>query len=401
MNSIANQPIQLSFFSDSLNAIVSNPPKRRRNKAAEALDQLILDRGWSKGVDYVYANNRTKVSLICSSGHPFNASPKSFKKGFGCPKCSNCCPEQAREEFEQAISDRGFRKGPTYKYVRNSAKVSLICPKGHQFNPTPKIFKKGYGCPKCSGCCPEQAREEFEQLVRERGFSKGVGYKYVNSKTVKVSLMCPRGHQVRMIPSDFKSGYGCLKCSGCCPEQARKEFDRLIVERGFNKGPDFIYVNYKTRVPLICEHGHHFKINPNSFKHGKGCPGCRMGRLKSGFNQCLPAALYYIVFYPQPSRAVYKIGITNRTADDRYRYCRTPYQILMEKHFESGADCFDEEIKIIRKYRDHRCKDEPVDGLKNKELFDIDVLGLDFELHPPANISAPASEVNRCEGAGK
>jgi hypothetical protein len=35
---------------------------------------------------------------------------------------------------------------------------------------------------------------------------------------------------------------------------------------------------------------------------------------------------------------------------------------------------------LIRKHWKHRCKDTPVDDLGNKELFNIDVLGLDVEL---------------------
>jgi hypothetical protein len=378
MNSSVNTPyVQLSFFSESLSAIICSAGDRKRSAAAEGMEQLIRDRGFRKGEGYEYVNTTIKVSLICPSGHQFEADPKSFKRGFGCPKCSKCCPMQAQEDLKRLIAERGFREDLDFIYVNNTTRVPLICPSNHHFRQTPKIFKKGYGCPKCSGTCPEQAREDFDRLISEQGFRKGSEYNYINSIS-KTLLICPNGHCVEMRPSDFKSGYGCLKCSGRCPDQAQENFEQLIAERGFRKGENFVYVNYKTRVPLICPSGHQFKVNPSSFKHGRGCPGCSVRA--SGFNQCVPATLYYVVFYPWPSRAVYKIGVTNRTAADRYKYCKTPHRILMEKHFESGQDCFNEEVTLIRKHKKHRCKDAPVDGIGSKELFDIDILGLDVAL---------------------
>jgi hypothetical protein len=377
MNCSANTPAQLSFFSESLNEIVCSASDRRRSAAAEAMDQMIRDRGFRKGEGYKYVKNSVKVPLICPKSHHFEIRPDSFKNGVGCSKCYGNCPGQAQDEFEQLITERSHTKGLGYAYVNAMTKTALICSKGHNFNITPTNFKSGQGCPKCGGVCPEQARYDFERMLAVRGYSKGDNYGYVDA-TTKLPLLCPKSHSLMISPHRFKLGKGCAKCSGNCPAQAMEGFEQSIAKRGYAKGVGYQYVGTKTKVSLVCGDGHSFCMTPHHFKRGVGCPSC----VSSGFNQCIPAILYYIAFYPQPTRAVYKIGITNRTAADRYKQCKTPYRILMEKQFESGLDCLNEETMLIRKHRKHRCKDTPVDGLSNKELFDIDVLGLDVELYP-------------------
>jgi hypothetical protein len=441
MNCSANTPVQLSFFSESLNAIVCSANDRKRSAAAEGMEQLIRDRGYLKGQDYSYVNIKTKISLTCSKGHHFKIRPDSFKEGQGCRKCAGTCPQQAKENFEKALADRDYLKGEDYVYVNTITKISLICSKGHQYKTTPHIFVGGSECLKCIGKCPQQSRRNFEELVWVRGYSKGENYSYVNSRA-KVPLMCHKGHCFNVRPDDFAGrGRGCAKCLQRCPIQAKQDFEQAMISRGYSKGEDYLYINTMAKVSLRCPSGHRVSMNPNSFKRGVGCPVCakRAGYCpaqakqdfeksiakrgyakgvgyqyvgiktkvslvcgddhsfcmtpqnvkrghgcpacaKTGFNQCIPAILYYIVFYPQPTRAVYKIGITNRTVAERYSQCKTPYRILVEKQFESGLDCLNEETMLIRKHRKHRCKDAPVDGLRNRELFDIDVLGLDIEL---------------------
>lgn len=437
MNCSANTPVQLSFFSESLNTIACSANDRRRSAAA-AMDRAIRDRGWKKGEGYKYSDGKTKASVICPNGHRLEITPKDFKGGNGCAKCSGRCPDQAKEDFEQAIQSRKYSKCPDYVYSGSEAKVFISCPKGHRLEIKPSGFKRGAGCAKCAGQCPQEARLTFEQAIAQRGFSKDKDYFYVNSRArvsltcpkghhfkampctfrrsrigcpkcaglcpqkaqeelekviqdrgyskdkdfdyagsaTKISLVCPNGHPLKIKPNSFKRGDGCAKCSGYCVRQAQENFERLIEGEGYLKGAGYAYTRNKAKVPLICPSGHHFQMRPNSFNNGERCPAC----VSSGFNQCIPAILYYIAFYPSPDRAVYKIGITNRTVAERYQKCKTPYRILMEKHFESGLDCREEESMLIRKHYKHRCKDTPVDGLGNKELFDIDVLGLDVEL---------------------
>lgn len=378
MNCSANSPgIQLSFFSESLNTIICGHRDQLRSIAAESMDQLIRDRGWKKGEDYKYSDSKTKVSMICPKGHRLEITPKDFKGGNGCAKCSGACSVQARENFEYAINERGWQKGEDYTYVNNSVKVSVVCPYEHSCWIAPYKFKSGSGCAICAGSCPQQAQKEFEQLIEARGYLKGPNYEYVSTSS-KVFLICPSGHLYKVAPCSFKDGDGCMSCSKICPRKAEERLEHLIKDRGYQKEEDYVYVNARTAISLICFEGHKFRATPTNLKSGQGCPGCAL----HGFNQCIPATLYYIAFYPWPNRVVYKIGITNRSVKDRYRQCKTPYRILMEKQFESGLDCLNEETRLNRKHRKHRCKDAPVDTLGRKELFGIDVLGLDVGPHP-------------------
>lgn len=61
--SVKSPGIQLSFFSESLSEIIYSHHDRKRSAAAAAMDQAIRDRGWKKGKGYKYSDNKTKVEL--------------------------------------------------------------------------------------------------------------------------------------------------------------------------------------------------------------------------------------------------------------------------------------------------------------------------------------------------
>lgn len=99
---------------------------------------------------------------------------------------------------------------------------------------TPQELKRGNRCSKCSGCCPEQAKEAFIKVLTEEGYIL-LG-EYINNKT-KVKLQCPKGHIFYITPNHFKnSGSRCNQCNKSSGEQrVANILDKLNINYIFNQ----------------------------------------------------------------------------------------------------------------------------------------------------------------------
>jgi transcriptional regulator with XRE-family HTH domain len=84
--------------------------------------------------------------------------------------------------------------------------------------------------------------------------------------------------------------------------------------------------------------------------------------------------LYYIAFSVSENRTVYKIGITKYTVEERYKSCKTPFKVCWVLYTNDAEDVRSLEQLVIKNFRFERCEDAPVDGLSNKELFEVNVL---------------------------
>ncbi len=175
-----------------------------------------------------YKNSKIKVLIRCKKGHEYKAKPNDFKNGNRCPVCSRLCPKQAKKQFIELLHQKEYKL--LSEYTNNKTKVLIRCDKGHEYKVKPNDFKSGNRCPKCSNKCPIQAKEQFiELLVKERYILIG---EYKNVAT-KVKLRCNYGHEYKVKPNDFKSGSRCPICSNKCPEQAKEQFLELLVKERY------------------------------------------------------------------------------------------------------------------------------------------------------------------------
>jgi T5orf172 domain len=343
--------------------------------AAKAMDDYLVERGDSKAPSYRYTRSDIKADLICGGcGSGFSIRPSAYKAGNGCLKCANICPEKSRSEFEAKLVDRGDSLAGTARYVNVRTKIEIICGKcSNAFLMTPYSYKCGRGCHRCSGRCPRTASANLDAQIEQRGDRKAESYVYVDSKK-KIDLVCGKcENDFSLLPGQYRRGSQCPRCAGKCPVKAREDFEKMILDRGDSMALSYKYINTSIKVALVCGKClREFTMQPHSYKSGQGCPKCRA----SGFNPAKPGTLYYLAFYPDVYRIVYKIGVTNRSVKKRYEECKTPYDLIWQKQYESGADCWEMESKIITRYRQYKCEDAPVQGLSNRELFQEDIASL-------------------------
>ena len=86
-----------------------------------------------------------------------------------------------------------------------------------------------------------------------------------------------------------------------------------------------------------------------------------------------PTTLYYVKF-TYKRKAYYKIGITTRTIQERFRSEPIPYTILFEKRYKSGETAYRKEQKILKSNLDYRYWGPNILRSGNAELFTKDIM---------------------------
>ena len=97
-----------------------------------------------------YANNKTKVCIVCPEHGEFWQTPSDHLNGKGCPQCAGnvrCDKDTFIEKAKHIRNDRyDYSK---VEYVNAHTKVCIICPEHGEFWQTPNNHLNGNGCPLC------------------------------------------------------------------------------------------------------------------------------------------------------------------------------------------------------------------------------------------------------------
>ena len=239
-------------------------------QAKEDFFNMLEDNGHTLESEYV--NNTTKVLINYGCGHSSHwLIPSDYKNGVGCPKCAGKCPEQAKEEFMMMLKDNGHTLESEYIDTRAKVLINFNC--NHPPNwLTVNNYKNGQGCPKCAGKCPEQAKEDFFNMLKDNGHT--LESEYINTET-KVLINYNCNHVPNWVsPEHYKRGQGCPKCAGTCPEQAKEEFMMMLKDNGHTLESEYVNARSKVLINFGCGHSSHW-IGVNNYKSGQGCPMCK------------------------------------------------------------------------------------------------------------------------------
>lgn len=77
-----------------------------------------------------YINNKAKVLIDFNCGHESHwISPHEYKKGRGCPKCSGKCSEQAKEDFLNMLNKNNHKLLTEYTHSKTKVLIDYNC--GH------------------------------------------------------------------------------------------------------------------------------------------------------------------------------------------------------------------------------------------------------------------------------
>lgn len=186
---------------------------------------------------------------------------------------------KSRLKYEETVRSRDGRV--IEAYVDDTTKVEVECARKHRWKASPANTKRGHWCKKCSGHCPEEARERFELIIFQRKAKSCETYKTAH---VKLKIICKNDHEFMMYPDKVKQGQWCE----CCPKEnfvilyqsieystdCKKEFEEIIKQRKwvilgvYNRNCD--------KVLMRCDAEHEFKMAPSSIRRGDWCYKCAM-----------------------------------------------------------------------------------------------------------------------------
>jgi len=232
-----------------------------------------------------YKNNKTKVKIICPLHGVFEQLPISHKK-CGCKKCYI---ENKRIKWRDVLNNFIQIHGDKYdyslvNYKDNSTKITIICHRHGVFDQTPKIHKKGSGCPRCS----KNYFDGEEKLVNK--FNKIHNNKYDYSNMVykndmsKIDIICRSHGLFSQIVNNHLNGKGCPKCGKHKTKIKQRLSKEEFIEKSINiHGSKYNYslvdyINNSTKVKIKCDkHGYFYQI-PKNHLLGKGCSKCNFSK---------------------------------------------------------------------------------------------------------------------------
>ncbi len=310
-------------------------------------------------------------------------TPDNHLSGKGCPTCALSNRRFSRRlpidvfitRAKALFSDRYDYSQVRYEGLRS--KVKIVCPEHGPFSMTPGTHLKGRNCPKCTGREFVPTNEFITRAKTVHGDRYDYSLVRCEHNRQAVQIICREHGIFEQAPRNHLMGRGCERCASLnrglkkrttAAEQFLEKARKLHGDRY-----DYSLSEYKrnnVNITIGCpEHGY-FQQIPRNHLIGRGCPSCS----STGFDPTLPATLYYLSIN---NGQAYKIGITNRTIEERFGIeDRLKITVIAKWHFESGQDARQREIEILRKHYINRYTGPDLLRNGNSELFKSDVLNL-------------------------
>ena len=237
----------------------------------------------------VYANNSTKICIICPIHGEFWQTPGVHLKGSGCKLCSfktKIKDEKVRElEFiKKANNIHGSRYDYSLvEYKDSKTKVKIICKHHGVFEQTPHNHLRGSGCSVCF-----RTKVSTELFVEKANLVHKNKYDYSKTNYVrasdKVIITCPIHGDFEQTPSHHLTGHECRKCGyDKVVSQTSYTTDEFIekANKKHNNRYDYSktkYINTNTKVCITCrEHGDFWQVASYHLS-GNGCQKCNYSK---------------------------------------------------------------------------------------------------------------------------
>ncbi len=215
------------------------------------------------------------------------------------------------------------------------------------------------------------SNKEYDEKLFEREIDCLRIGDYINARTpILHQGFC--GHEWMANPDNILRGKGCPRCNGGSLKTT-EIYKQELVQKGIDLIAIDEYVNDATPIMHECRNKHQWKARPTHILQGTNCPHCGYG----GFDFSKPAILYYIKFI-RNSEIYYKIGITNRTIEQRFsREKDKEIKVLKIEKFLTGKEAWDKEQELLHSLPNRVTVKNFLKSSGNTELFNIDILQLD------------------------
>ena len=289
-----------------------------------------------------------------------------------------------RKTTEEFIAEAKLVHGNKYdyskvNYVNSRTKVIITCLEHGDFIQQPSMHTSGQGCPKCGNINKGSSKliTLKEVLIRaHKVHNNKYNYDSISYTRVdkKMNIICPIHGKFEQRVADHLNGIGCPYCSSNSRSNTKEFINKAIAVHGLKYNYSLVeYTTNNKPLSILCyEHGK-FIQRASHHLSGRGCPSCA----KNGFQPNKPAILYYLKITTDTNQVLYKIGITNRTVNERFNLTDlSKIEIVKQKLYDNGQDALDWETKLKRIYKEHQYKGPDILSSGNTELFTEDIIAM-------------------------
>ncbi len=286
-----------------------------------------------------YINTNTKIIITCPVHGDFEQAPKQHLKGSGCSKCSDKHKPNTSEYNEQ-IRYKHIKCIEEYK--TNSTNILHKCLKcNFKWSPKPNHIKGKGKCPNCDAI----TTSKYNKIINEKHIICLDEYVNTSVKLTHQCMVCFNEWYTKPSHVIF-SGTGCPKCAAKSRPQnlpfTHKEYLSQISH--LNIICLGVYVNGKTNIEHQCKVCKFiWSPRPSNIKNGMGCPNCHNHKTNTDKYKNKKTLIYYIKF----DNGIYKIGITQKGIEERFKSDNINYEILEFEWFTDGYEAWKLEQKII------------------------------------------------------
>lgn len=240
----------------------------------------------------VYGGVYEKIEIICKEHGSFWQLPQVHWKGCGCPACAHesISRKKIRYDTDSFIEKSRTIHGNKYDYshtiyVGYQKKIKIICPIHGLFLQTPDSHLRGCGCPVCGHVkTANKQTSNTAEFIKKANVIHNNKYDYSKvsyiRKNIPITITCPIHGNFEMRPDNHLSGQGCPRCG---KEKTRTKLS--LSQEDFiarchvvhNHQYDYSktsYVNFTSKITIICPLHGEFIQEAESHLTGCGCPKC-------------------------------------------------------------------------------------------------------------------------------
>lgn len=263
-------------------------------------------------------------------------------------KCNN------RYDFSEAV------------FEGKTKPIKIICPEHGEFWQSPKKHLQSvWGCVKCAKVTYNKLRSNTEEFIQKATEIHGDLFSYsevnyINANT-HIKIWCNTCEEYFMQkPQAHLYGQGCLKCVNIAQTGTTESFiHKATIKHGLKYDYSKVdYIKTSEKVDIICpEHGI-FSQRAACHIKGAGCPYCAIQFPHIERYKNTPT-----IFYSFKYQGLFKIGITTKTAFDRYKGEVVDWDKitnLVEIKYNTFNEAYMFEQFLICNYQQYRYFGEPI-----------------------------------------
>jgi hypothetical protein len=268
-----------------------------------------------------YVNATKKISILCVKHGEFEIRPNAHfgSQKQGCPACGGRGKVTTSSFIEKSkkIFDDKFSYDHAV-YVNAHTPLIITCNLHGDFSIRPSNHLNSRGGCKVCGKRSDISTQDFIELLKIR-FGEKFDYSSVEYKgqNTLITVVCPEHGDFKRKPGSLLRLVDCPKCS---------EYTQEIFILAANKIHDnqynydkVDYIKSTEYVTISCMKHGEFQQAPSGHLSGRGCPTCGIEKnLLSNRDPDSPAILYYLCM-EYKGHKFWKIGITTKSIDIRYK----------------------------------------------------------------------------------